>query len=63
MVVRKSIGRGLGRGRGRQPYGFGLGPEGECVCPQCGTKVSHQRGIPCYKQSCPKCGTSMTRTR
>ena len=32
-------------GRGKMG-GFGLGLGGECVCPNCGTKVSHQRGIP-----------------
>ena len=50
-----------GRGRGRQPGGFGLGPEGFCVCPNCGHKVPHQRGIPCYKVLCPKCDTPMMR--
>jgi len=53
----------LGRGRGRQPGGFGLGPGGECVCPNCGTRIPHGRGIPCYEQKCPKCGQSMTRGR
>jgi hypothetical protein len=58
-------GQGLGRGggRGRQPGGFGLGPEGQCFCPNCGTKASHQRGVPCYEQKCPKCGQAMTRAR
>ena len=52
------MGRGGGRGRGG---GFGLGPSGECICPNCGFRVPHQLGIPCYNQSCPKCGTMMTR--
>ena len=58
-------GRGLGRGGGggRQPGGFGLGPGGECVCPKCGTRAPHQRGIPCYQQKCPKCGSPMTRAQ
>ena len=57
-------GRGLGRGggRGRQPGGFGLGPSGDCVCPKCNARTSHQRGAPCYEQKCPKCGSQMTRT-
>ncbi len=42
--------------------GFGLGPSGECICPNCGTKIPHQRGVPCYKHKCPKCGAMMTRT-
>jgi len=41
--------------------GFGLGPDGNCVCPSCGATSSHRRGMPCYLQKCPKCGTSMTR--
>ncbi len=53
------IRRGLG-GRGRMG-GFALGPAGECVCPKCGYKALHQRGVPCYQQKCPKCGTLMTR--
>ena len=55
-----AFGRG---GRGRHPGGFGLGPGGECVCPNCGNKVPHQRGVPCYEHSCPKCGQPMTRAR
>ena len=60
-----STSRGLsqGSGRGRQPGGFGLGPSGFCVCPKCGEKTPHQRGIPCYQIKCPKCGTQMTREK
>jgi hypothetical protein len=55
-------GRGLGRGGGRgRMGGRGLGTGGECVCPNCGHRVSHQRGTPCYQLRCPKCGTPMTR--
>jgi len=58
------VGPPFGRGgRGRQPGGFGFGPGGECICPNCGTKTPHRRGIPCYKHRCPKCGQSMTRAR
>jgi len=56
-----------GRGRlnaggrlGRQG-GFGAGPSGFCVCPQCGYKEKHQIGVSCYNKKCPKCGSSMTR--
>ncbi len=52
--------RGAGRGRGRAG-GFGAGPSGECVCPNCGYRAPHQRGVPCYAQKCPKCGAMMTR--
>ncbi len=52
------MGRGMGRGR---MGGFGLGPGGECVCPKCGFRVPHQRGIPCFQHKCPKCGTPMVR--
>jgi len=49
---------GGGRGQGG---GRALGPGGECVCPACGTRIPHQRGIPCNKTKCPKCGAVMAR--
>ena len=52
--------RGQGGGRGRM-RGRGLGLGGYCICPKCGTRVSHQPGTPCYAMSCPKCGTKMVR--
>ncbi len=52
-----------GGGQGRQPGGYGLGPSGFCVCPQCGKKVPHQRGVPCYTMKCEKCGIPLTRER
>jgi hypothetical protein len=57
-------GRGMGRGGGRGRMGGsrpGAGPRGNCVCPSCGTKASHQVGVPCYSMNCPKCGTKMVR--
>jgi len=57
------LGRGAGRGaggRGRMG-GFAAGPGGDCVCPKCGAKATHQTGVPCYQQKCPKCGSAMTR--
>ena len=55
-------GRGQGRGGGRgRMGGRGLGPSGYCVCPSCGTKVPHRRGIPCYQTTCPRCGAKMNR--
>ena len=56
------MGRGMGRGRGRMG-GFGLGPGGYCVCPNCGHRVEHKRGVPCYQTRCPRCGSPMTRER
>lgn len=37
------------------------GPGGYCVCPGCGERVIHQRGIPCYSLKCPKCCATMMR--
>lgn len=48
-------------GRGARQEGFGLGPDGSCICTKCGYKAAHQRGMPCYKRKCPKCGAPMTR--
>lgn len=57
-------GQGPGPGRGRGSGGsFGGGPGGFCVCPACGQKVQHQRGVPCFEIKCPDCGTMMTRTQ
>lgn len=55
---RRRMNPGGGRGLGG---GFAMGPEGECICPKCETRMPHQIGQPCYQQKCPKCGTSMTR--
>jgi hypothetical protein len=55
------IGRETGAGGQGRIGGRGLGPTGECLCPQCGEKTPHERGMPCYKQKCPKCGTAMVR--
>jgi hypothetical protein len=54
--------RGMGRGQNRRPGGFGLGPSGECVCPQCGKRIPHRLGVPCYQEKCPECGATMTRS-
>jgi len=54
-------GRGGGRGMGRMGGSGKAGPGGECICPQCGEKTPHKRGVPCFDQKCPKCGTVMAR--
>jgi len=55
----QKAGNGLGRGRMGGPAS--AGPEGFCVCPKCGTKMKHQRGMPCDSVKCPQCGTAMNR--
>ena len=62
-----SGGRGR-RGQGRGVQGFGrmggplaAGPGGLCVCPRCGRREPHERGIPCAQKQCPTCGVAMTR--
>ena len=49
---------GIGKNTGDKP---GAGPGGDCICPDCGAKVSHEVNEPCNKIPCPKCGTKMTR--
>lgn len=39
----------------------GLGPDGNCVCPQCGYKMPHQRGVPCSTLKCPHCSVNLER--
>jgi len=52
------FGRCGGRGLGG---GYGIGPGGGCVCPTCGHREPHPRGVPCSTMNCPRCGTLMTR--
>jgi hypothetical protein len=70
MYGRKGGGKGQGGGAGRGAGGlrggrmggpFAGGPGGTCVCPQCGRKEPHERGVPCAKRKCPGCGAAMTR--
>ncbi len=51
--------RGQGRGRMGGPLAGGAG--GTCLCPKCGHREPHERGVPCVQKQCPKCGTAMTR--
>ena len=60
--LRRRSWRFSGRGRGR--FGgnkAGAGPGGVCVCPECGKRIPHETGVPCYRVRCPECGTKMLR--
>jgi NAD-dependent SIR2 family protein deacetylase len=39
----------------------GMGAGGHCVCPKCGYKIEHRRGVPCLEEKCPECGAKMLR--
>ena len=66
-IISKMAGeRGFGwqrKGRFRETINEaqGKGPEGYCICPNCGYKTKHQRGIPCSTIKCPKCNTNLIR--
>jgi hypothetical protein len=64
--ARRGAGRGggvgpSGRGKGRQGGPYAAGPTGVCVCPHCGYRETHERGVPCGEQSCPKCDVPLSR--
>lgn len=58
---RAGMGAQTSGGKGRMGGSVAAGPNGFCICPQCGAKVSHQIGLPCTSVSCPQCGTKMVR--
>jgi predicted DNA-binding protein (UPF0251 family) len=64
IAVEDNIGRRRMHGKGRgqaQPFREGLGMRGNCICPKCDLKVSHQPGVPCTGVLCPKCNVRMVR--
>jgi S1-C subfamily serine protease len=46
---------------GARMGGFGAGPVGNLICPNCSTTVPHQIGVPAYMVNCPNCQTPMMR--
>jgi len=53
--IEKARGEGIGVGGERQ----GDGGADYCICPNCGYKETHTKGIPCSEKKCPKCGTPL----
>jgi len=51
----------VGQGRGRMGGPLAGGAVGTCLCPKCGHREPHERGVPCVQKKCPKCGIAMTR--
>ncbi|MDK2850014.1 MAG: H+/Na+-translocating ferredoxin:NAD+ oxidoreductase subunit [Candidatus Woesearchaeota archaeon] len=61
----RGFGRGFGYGRG---FGRGLGrgrllkeDDDYCVCPNCGYRIKHERGVPCATLQCPNCHSKLVR--
>ena len=55
MDAEEARGQGQGVGGDRQVDGGAA----MCICPECGAKVEHERGVPCTETKCPECGAAM----
>lgn len=55
IMVDEARGKGQGKGGPRQ----GDGGATWDVCPVCGYKVKHTKGVPAQQKECPKCGEKM----
>jgi predicted Fe-Mo cluster-binding NifX family protein len=53
--------RGAGGGTGGSGSGKKAGMVDFCICPACGAKAPHERGIPCFQVNCSQCGKPMVR--
>jgi hypothetical protein len=54
-------GEGKVQGRRTRTYGAALARTKRFrICPHCGHRDPHKRGMPCVERKCPKCGTAMT---
>lgn len=51
----------LGRFQNKISEARGRGPDGNCICPECGYQQPHQRGVPCSDFRCPHCQINLKR--
>lgn len=60
---KQGMGQGQGQGRGQRKRCFSgqRSFTDNCICPQCGITVPHERQVPCTDMRCPQCGSVMVR--